>query len=138
MAKRVAYEGSDGADGLRRIDTSYSVREGLPYRDFETVRTALELSAHDFALILGVAPRTLARRKLAKRLSAKESDRLWRVAHLARLAAETLGSIDKARLWLHRANRALGGVSPVQLLDTEAGARQVEDVLHRLSYGVYD
>ena len=47
------------------------------------------------------------------------------------------GSIDKARVWLKSPNRALGGEVPLDLLDTEIGAHQVEDVLLRLNYGIF-
>jgi putative toxin-antitoxin system antitoxin component (TIGR02293 family) len=81
--------------------------------------------------------RTLARRKKEKRLHADESDRLFRVGRIAALAEETLGSKDKAKRWLQKPNRALGGAAPLRLLDTELGARQVEDVLGRIAHGVY-
>jgi uncharacterized protein (DUF2384 family) len=48
-----------------------------------------------------------------------------------------LGALAKARLWLLAPNRALGGEVPLQMLDTDIGARQVEEVLLRLSYGVF-
>ena len=34
------------------------------------------------------------------------------------------------------ANRALNGEIPVHLLDTDVGARQVEDLLGRIEHGV--
>jgi uncharacterized protein (DUF2384 family) len=37
--------------------------------------------------------------------------------------------------WLKHPNRVLGGISPVSALDTEPGARQVENVLGRIAYG---
>jgi|688.fasta_scaffold44238_9 hypothetical protein len=52
-------------------------------------------------------------------------------------AVEVLGSIDKARLWLKTPNRALGCEMPLDLLDTDIGTRQVEEVLLRLNYGIF-
>jgi len=37
--------------------------------------------------------------------------------------------------WLKRPNRALGGLAPVAAIDTELGARQVENILGRIAYG---
>jgi putative toxin-antitoxin system antitoxin component (TIGR02293 family) len=48
-----------------------------------------------------------------------------------------LGTKEKAAAWLHRSNRALGHVVPLDLVDTEIGARRVEQVLGRIEYGVY-
>ncbi|HBH74269.1 MAG TPA: hypothetical protein DDY43_12750 [Synechococcales bacterium UBA10510] len=47
------------------------------------------------------------------------------------------GSIDKARGWLKTANRALGCEMPLDLIDTEIGTRQLEEVLLRINYGIF-
>jgi len=73
---------------------------------------------------------------MSRQLSPIESDRLYRIAFIAYMASEVLGSIDKARTWLQGANRALGGHSPISRLDTEIGERQVEDLLNRINYGI--
>lgn len=114
-----------------------AVREGLPYRSFESVAVELDLRAGELADLIGVASRTLARRKQMKTLSAVESDRLVGIARLASLADAVLGSKEKVRGWLRSPNRALGGVTPLSCLDTEPGRRQVEDILYRVRYGIY-
>lgn len=114
-----------------------AVRAGLPYAALEAFLVALQISRDQLTSLLGVAPRTLARRKDARRLSPGESDRLYRVAHTVRLATEVLGSLERARSWLSRSNRAMGGVTPISLLDTEIGQRQVEEVLERINHGIY-
>jgi putative toxin-antitoxin system antitoxin component (TIGR02293 family) len=48
-----------------------------------------------------------------------------------------LGDADKARRWLKAPNRALGGEVPFDLLDTDIGAHQIEDVLMRLNHGIF-
>jgi len=114
-----------------------AVRRGLPYAAFEALSVALDAAQHEMTSVIGVAPRTLARRKHQRHLSPLESDRLYRVAHVTDLAAQVLGDLTKARLWLHRPNRALGAKSPLSLLDTEIGGRQVSDALLRISHGIY-
>lgn len=52
------------------------------------------------------------------------------------LATATLGSVEKAREWLTRPNRGFGGVTPLALLETDAGARDVENVLARIEHGI--
>jgi uncharacterized protein (DUF2384 family) len=51
------------------------------------------------------------------------------------MANEYLGDRQHALHWLKRPNRALGGVAPVAAIDTELGARQVENILGRIAYG---
>ena len=64
------------------------------------------------------------------------SDRLVRMAHIAALAQDVLGQREKAGRWLQKPNRVLGGSTPLEHLDTELGARQVEQILGRIAHGV--
>src|SRR5215471_19123234 len=111
----------------REIPTSVEVRarikQGLPYRSLETVRERLGLSVPDTATVLHMPPRTLARRRQARRLAPDESDRLYRIARVAGQAVAVFGAEDKAAAWLRRPNRALNGELPIRLLDTDVGAR---------------
>lgn len=118
-----------------RRDLQEALRQGFPYATFDAVLKALDLNTKDLAALVGVASRTLARRKTGRFLSPIESDRLYRVARITLQASETLGSLEKARIWLGQTNQALGGVSPLSQLDTEIGERQVEDLLNRINYG---
>ena len=66
------------------------------------------------------------------------SDRLLRFARLFRLAVELHdGDEEAARDWLRKPARALDGETPLDRADTEAGAREVENLIGRLEHGVY-
>ena len=112
-------------------------RAGLPYAALEAVAVGYAIDRGDLAGLLRLPPRTLARRKRARRLGPEESDRLLRVGRLAAQAEEVLGDRQRATRWLHEANRALGGRAPLGELDSDLGARQVEDVLVRIAHGVH-
>jgi putative toxin-antitoxin system antitoxin component (TIGR02293 family) len=112
------------------------VRAGLPYASLTAVASSLSLDGAAVVSILRIPARTLARRKRERRLSPDESDRLFRLGRVATLAEEVLASREKATLWLHAANRGLGGASPLSQLDTDLGAERVEEVLLRLAHGV--
>lgn len=112
------------------------VRTGLPYQSLESIRGRLNLSLPEAAIVLHVPLRTLARRRHGRKLDADESDRLYRLARIAGQAVAVLGTEEKAATWLRRANRALNGEIPLGLLDTDLGARQIEDVLGRIEHGV--
>jgi putative toxin-antitoxin system antitoxin component (TIGR02293 family) len=113
------------------------VREGLPFESLERVMERFDLNREEISSALDLPPRTLARRKVERRLHRDESDRLFRLARIAAQASGVLGGEDKAGRWLHTPNRALGGKPPLELLDTDLGSRQVEEVLGRIEYGVY-
>jgi putative toxin-antitoxin system antitoxin component (TIGR02293 family) len=130
--RRVLKRRTEGMEALKE-----RVREGLPYASLVAVARRWGLNQDDIVVLLSLPPRTLARRKEEQRLRADESDRLFRVSRIALLAEEVLGSREKAAGWLHRPNRALGGRTPLRQLDTDLGARQVEDILVRIAHGVY-
>lgn len=114
-----------------------AVRQGLP---LELVDRLVEAGYLTLAEVnqLVLPARTLAhRRQHHHPLSSEESDRFARVLRLIALAEETFGEHEKARLWLRRPNRALEGRVPLDLLDTDGGARAVETILGRIGYGVY-
>ena len=112
------------------------VKEGLPFRSLESVRARLRLSVPEAASVLQMPARTLARRRSSRKLAADESDRLYRLARVAAQAFGVFGTEDKASTWLRRPNRALNNERPLRLLDTDVGARQVEDILGRIAHGV--
>jgi putative toxin-antitoxin system antitoxin component (TIGR02293 family) len=114
-----------------------SVRNGLPFSALVALTKQLEISPQQITAVFGIPPRTVARRKQARHLNPQEFDRLYRVARAFSQAVEVLGSIEKSRVWLKTTNRALGREIPLDLLATEIGARQVEEVLLCLNYGIF-
>ena len=117
-------------------DLRGSILRGLPYGTLEAVTANFGLPRALVVRVLLVPERTLVRRKAAARFHADESDRIVRLARIAALAEDVLGSRDKAGRWLQKPNRALGGAVPLEQLTTDLGARQVEDVLGRIEHGL--
>jgi len=113
------------------------IRTGLPYTALESLMRVLMISRNELVHSIAMPPRTLARRKRARKLQADESDRVFRLARVAARAVEVLGSQEKAARWLRKPNRALGHLTPLDQLDTDVGARQVESILGRIEHGVY-
>src|SRR5712671_3157044 len=116
-------------------DLSDAIREGFPPAVVEELMRASGLTLKELADALDLSPRSLQRRRRSGRLARFESDRLYRLARIVALAQQSLGSHERAMNWLKRGNRALGGVAPIAVVDTELGSRQVENVLGRIAYG---
>jgi putative toxin-antitoxin system antitoxin component (TIGR02293 family) len=86
---------------------------------------------------LVVPKRTLARRLSdGEPLTVEETDKAVRLARVDRLAAKVFGDAAKAHRWLRKPKKALGGETPLAYLATEAGARVVEEMLHRIDHGI--
>ncbi len=116
-------------------DLQSAIREGFPRAVLDEVLRASGLGLRELASALDLSPRSLQRRRHSGRLAPLESDRLYRLARIFALAQETLGDRERAVHWLRTPIRALGGIAPLAALDTEPGARQVENVLGRIAYG---
>jgi putative toxin-antitoxin system antitoxin component (TIGR02293 family) len=116
-------------------DLCQAIRDGFPPAVVEELMRASGLTLQELADALDLSPRSLQRRRRSGRLARFESDRLYRLARIVALAQQSLGDRMSAARWLKRSNRALGGAAPISTMDTELGARQVENVLGRIAYG---
>ena len=113
------------------------LKEGLTIHSFKHLSDAMNISSARLAAVTNIASRTMSRRKKEGRLRFVESERVFRLASLFDKAIEVLGDEDHARRWFKTPLKALEGKSPLEYSDTEIGAREVEDLLGRLEYGVF-
>ncbi|HEX7667982.1 MAG TPA: antitoxin Xre/MbcA/ParS toxin-binding domain-containing protein [Polyangiaceae bacterium] len=115
-----------------------AIRKGLPATSLDSVSKQMALPVSDMVEALGLAKRTIARRRQGRQaLTAEESERVVRLARVLAEATEVLGSREKARRWLQKPSRALKGEAPLHLLDTDIGASAVLQELGRIDYGVF-
>jgi putative toxin-antitoxin system antitoxin component (TIGR02293 family) len=113
------------------------IQKGFPFRELQMLQNTIDMPLEQLAAKLLISRSTLQRRKTAGRLSPDESDKVVRFSRLLTQATELFGTIDKARAWLKHPQRGLGGAIPLDYAETELGAREVEKLLGRISYGVY-
>jgi len=113
------------------------LRVGLPVRELNDLQATLGVPMEKLVSMLGISKATFHRRKLAGRLDQAESDRVLRYARLTGRAMEVMETQENARQWLTSPQFGLGGTIPLEYAETEVGAREVEDLLGRIEYGVY-
>lgn len=117
------------------LDLARAVRRGFPAQAVQHLLDNGRLSLTELDQV--VMPRkTWSNRRRAGVLTPEQSDRLMRVARVLALAEETFADQAKGHAWLRRATTSLGGERPLDLLDTEEGAREVETVLGRIAHGI--
>ena len=112
------------------------IEAGFAADSVEALRARLGLSVEEMAGLLGMSARTLGRRLEGGKLTAEESDRLYRYAQLFERAVEALGSEEKARVWLKDEQWALGGRVPLEIARYEPGAREIKNLLGRIEHGI--
>lgn len=128
----IAREPATAGEWVERIEA------GLPAAAALALKETLGLTNDELGALLGVSARTLARWDPKKsRLDLVSGDRLVRTARLFAIAEEVLEDRDAAARWLKSPQRALAGRVPLQLAETDVGARSVEALLGRMEHGVY-
>ncbi len=94
--------------------------------------------ALDEIYALVIPQRTLARRrKSGATLTVDESDKALRLMRVMEEGMRVFADQNKAQGWLRRPCRALGGKKPIDLLQSETGARLVENELMRIDHGIF-
>jgi putative toxin-antitoxin system antitoxin component (TIGR02293 family) len=126
--------------GLHAYDTKgliEHIEEGFSYAALERVQRNIDVSLRELAELLQMSVRTLSRRKEKGKLEPDESDRLVRLCRVLGKALELFeGDHESARNWLARKQIGLGGARPLDLIRSEVGAREVEELIGRLEHGV--
>ena len=122
-----------------RVDTDWIplVRRGLPSASLDLIVRFMGITQNELAHALAIPERTLARRKREGTLDPEESAKLVRLANIVERAQILFEDTDNALNWLQQPNAALGGVTPLSLLDTDIGAHAVLDTLGRIEHGVF-
>ena len=83
-----------------------------------------------------IPERMQKRRRLKKEpLTIDESDRVVRLTRIQSMAEDVFGDADKANRWLREKLGILDGNPPLELAQTESGARVVEQILAKIDWG---
>jgi putative toxin-antitoxin system antitoxin component (TIGR02293 family) len=113
------------------------IQKGLRFAELEALRKKIDLPLDQLAGKLSISRATLHRRKNAGRLSPEESDKLTRFSHLLDHAVTVFGNLERGRAWLKYPQYGLGGAVPLDYAETEIGAREVDNLLGQIDYGIY-
>jgi putative toxin-antitoxin system antitoxin component (TIGR02293 family) len=84
-----------------------------------------------------VIPQRTRRHRADKKqpLTVEESDRAVRLLRVQTIAEDTFGSKEKANAWLRRPLTELNRETPLDIAQTEAGARVIETILAKIAWG---
>jgi putative toxin-antitoxin system antitoxin component (TIGR02293 family) len=114
------------------------LENGLPVTELTDLQASLDVPAERLAPMLGISKATFHRRKGAgTKLKPSVSDRVVRFARLLGEAIKVFGDMEDVKQWLNSPQFGLGGAVPLDYAKTDLGAREVENLLGRIEYGVY-
>jgi putative toxin-antitoxin system antitoxin component (TIGR02293 family) len=113
------------------------VRHGISAAAIDAVVRVMGIGQSELSMALAIPERTLVRRKKEGFLNPDESGKMVRLAQVVERAIEVFEDEQAALGWLKRSNAALGGCSPLSLLDTDLGSLAVLNTLGRIEHGVF-
>lgn len=113
------------------------VRQGISASAVDAALRVMGVGQTELARALDIPERTLVRRKKEGKLSRDESGKLVRLAQVIERSVGVFEDERAALSWLRSPNTALGGNSPLSMLDTELGSVAVTNTLGRIEQGVF-
>jgi|SRR6056297_1045752 len=133
-AQKLNYDAVDDRDIFLLIKKS---RAGMKYSTFQKISKYIPLKPGEWSKVLHLSERTLQRYKKEKLSFAPlYSEKIIELQLLFNKGTEVFGDRDKFYKWLNSKNIALGGISPVSLLDNTFGIMMIKDEITRIEHGI--
>jgi putative toxin-antitoxin system antitoxin component (TIGR02293 family) len=134
VVRKLGGESVLGRSVQSQADLALAVRRRLPLVALEGLSQA-GLTEQEIERF--VIPQRTRRHRAEKKqpLTIEESDRAVRLLRIQTVAEDTLGSKEKAAIWLRRSLSELNGETPLDIAQTEAGARVIETILAKIAWG---
>jgi putative toxin-antitoxin system antitoxin component (TIGR02293 family) len=134
VARKLGGQPVLGRDVRSQADLALAVRRRLP---LVALKGLAQAGLTDQEIERFVIPQRTRRHRADKNqpLTIDESDRAVRLLRIQTVAEDTFRNKDKANTWLRRPLAELHGESPLDLAQTEAGARVIETILAKIAWG---
>jgi len=114
-----------------------AINAGFKYAVYTKLADVSGIQKIDIAAAALITRPTLNRRAKSGQFNRGESDRLYRFAKVFTAATELFeGNKSKAREWIQKPVRGLGGQRPIEMVGTTAESETVLDLINRLEHGI--
>ncbi|MGC9946266.1 MAG: antitoxin Xre/MbcA/ParS toxin-binding domain-containing protein [Bryobacteraceae bacterium] len=118
------------------LELNDAVEKGLPKATLRiVVQRIFPDKAEQRAMMHRVVPEATYKRR-RDRLSPAESERTERLARVVAIAEDVWQDREQSRRFLTTPHPEIGGKTPLDAALTELGARQAEEVMARIVYGL--
>ena len=115
-----------------------TIREGINPDLIDNFLNEQSFAVKDVLQRLKITSSTyFAKKKEHKKLDSTSTEKFLRLFSIMQTAKEILGQ-HEVKNWLYRQIPSLGNEAPIDLLDTDAGHRIVEQTLLQIKYGIYN
>jgi len=134
VARKLGGKPVLGRNVRSQADLALAVRRRLP---LVALKGLAQAGLTEQEIERFVIPQRTRRHRADKKqpLTIEESDRAVRLLRIQTVAEDTFGSKEKAKVWLRRPLSELNGETPLDIAQTEAGARVIETILAKIAWG---
>lgn len=119
---------------LEKIDV---IKAGVSKNELEQFKKTAGLDYDQLAKALSVTRVTLINKKGKERFGVALSERIISIADVYAFGYDIFEDEAIFNRWILRPNRALGGLVPFELLDTQYGREEVTDIIGRIAHGIF-
>jgi len=144
MARTAARRGAPKREpvrlsGMAEEEQAFLHDEIVEGVDARKVKRLMERGMLSPKQVFRVIPERTFNRRLAgaEPLKVAEADAIGRLVRVTQTANRIFRDAEFARKWLSLPNPALKDRVPMDLAETDAGAREVEIILGRIAHGIY-
>ncbi len=115
-----------------------AVHQGFKPDVYRNIIDKTKLSQNAFQRATRIPVSTIKRRlKNDERFSVQESDAMYRLASLLKLATEMFDDEDRALEWINEEVYGLDGKRPLDMVSTTADFEVVKDLIGRIEHGIF-
>jgi len=112
-------------------------RKGISFHLFQQIVNSSSYSLIQWSKFLHITERTIQRYKKEKRkFEPIQSERIIEIAKLQMKGIEVFGTIENFTVWMNSKIIAIGGIKPIELLDSSFGIDMINDELGRIKHSV--
>lgn len=113
------------------------IKEGISKNQLEQIKEEAALDYDTLSAILSVSRATLIKKKGAEKFDQPTSERIMLLGDIISYGGEVFEDTERFNTWLRKENKALGGKTPLALMDTVYGMEEIKKELTRIEYGVF-
>lgn len=115
-----------------------AVHKGFKPKVYRNIIKRTNLSQSEFHNVTHIPLSTIKRRlKNDERFNTQESDAIYRLAMLIKLATDLFSDEKRALEWMREGVYGLGGKRPLDMISTTVDFEIVKDLIGRVEHGVF-
>ncbi|WP_395042859.1 antitoxin Xre/MbcA/ParS toxin-binding domain-containing protein [Flavobacterium sp.] len=139
FSKSILYNTGDKVPEykLASFEKMAILHSGLKKTNLENLKSRAELDYDKLSIALSVTRATLINKKGNETYSDTVSERILALSDLYSYGYKVFEDEAKFNDWMFRANKALAGKTPYDIVDNQFGREEIKNLIGRIEYGVY-